>query len=117
MATRREKSLRSILGSQIRRHREDMNLTQTELAERCELSLDMIGRIERAAIAPSLETIAKLADVLSVPPYVLFGGGYLADGTKMPREKNLQRISQILAKVDTQDLPWVENVLKALVQR
>lgn len=94
-----------------------MKLTQTELAERCDLSLDMIGRIERATIAPSLETIAKLADVLSVPPYVLFGGEYLADGARTPREKYLQRIRQQLAKVETQDLPWIEGILKALIQR
>lgn len=41
--------------------RKARDLTQDELAERSELSVDSIRRIERGAFSPSLDTLAKLA--------------------------------------------------------
>lgn len=117
MAGKREKTLRSILGAQVRRHRDDLGITQAVLAERCGLSLDMIGRIERGTIACSLETVAKLSEVLSVPAAILFGGSPLSESPKSLRERSLQQIFQFLISVDTKDLPWIERVLKAVVRR
>lgn len=42
-------------------------LSQAALAERAGLAVDTIGRLERGAFSPSLETLFKLADGLSVP--------------------------------------------------
>jgi transcriptional regulator with XRE-family HTH domain len=42
-------------------------LTQEALAERADLGVNIIGRLERAIIAPGLVTILKLSVALGVP--------------------------------------------------
>lgn len=47
-------------------------MTQTLLAERTNLSVDSISRIERGERAPSLETIDKISNALKIRPVELF---------------------------------------------
>ena len=42
-------------------------LTQEELAERADLGVNIVGRLERAVIAPGLVSILKLSVALGVP--------------------------------------------------
>jgi transcriptional regulator with XRE-family HTH domain len=60
-------------GDHVRRLRTSRGLTQEELAERAELSVDAIRRIERGAFSPSLETLSKLAFGLELSLKTLFG--------------------------------------------
>jgi transcriptional regulator with XRE-family HTH domain len=48
-------------------------MTQEQLAERSELSVDTVRRVERGAFSPSLETIAKLAAGLDISLPILLG--------------------------------------------
>ena len=48
------------------------NLTQEKLAEILDVSPNYIGRIERGQHNPSLEKIAKIANVLNVKAFELF---------------------------------------------
>lgn len=59
-------------GSHMRRLRTARKLTQEKLAERSELSVDAIRRIERGSFSPSLETLGKLAVGLNVSLKTLF---------------------------------------------
>lgn len=117
MASKRQKSLQKILAIHVRRLRSEADLTQEQLADRCELSRDMISRIERGTISCSLDTVAKLADVLSVPAAVLLGGAPISDNPKSSRERSLQQVFRLLSSVDSKDLPWVERVLRAIIER
>ncbi len=54
------------LGKNIKKRRKEIGLTQQELAERLELSLNFIGKIEVAFSKPSLETLLKIADCLDI---------------------------------------------------
>ena len=117
MASKRQKSLPKILGIQVRRYRAEAGLTQDQLADRCDLSRDMVSRIERGTISCSLGTIAKLAEVLSVQPAILFGGVSLSESAKSPREKALQQTIGVLTKAETSDLEWITEVVRSLVQR
>ena len=67
------KGLKQIFGSQVRFWRKERGWTQAELADRVDLSADMVGRIERGSAGPSIESIEKLAVVLDVQPALLFG--------------------------------------------
>jgi transcriptional regulator with XRE-family HTH domain len=58
----------------LRARREQLGLSQTELARRTGLRLDRIGRIERGQIDPRLSVVLVLADELDYPPEQLFGG-------------------------------------------
>ena len=56
-----------VFGQHLRALRKGKKLTQEELAERADLGVNIIGRLERAIIAPGLVTILKLSVALGVP--------------------------------------------------
>jgi transcriptional regulator with XRE-family HTH domain len=53
-------------------------MTQEGLAERVDLSMETIGKIERGVAAPSFETPERIAEALNLPPLALFGIGKAA---------------------------------------
>jgi transcriptional regulator with XRE-family HTH domain len=59
-------------GNHVRRLRNARKLTQEALAERSELSVDAIRRIERGGFSPSLETLGKLSGGLDLSLKTLF---------------------------------------------
>lgn len=68
-----ELDLKELFGSSLRQCRRARGLTRAQLAEATELSLEMVGRLERGRTAPSFDTIAALANALKVPAAALFG--------------------------------------------
>ena len=60
------------LGMQIKRIREDNNLTQQKLADKVGIHLSYIGNIEIGAKQPSLQTLFRIAEVLGVKVSDLF---------------------------------------------
>ncbi|MBQ2984258.1 MAG: helix-turn-helix transcriptional regulator [Candidatus Gastranaerophilales bacterium] len=60
------------LGKQIKFLREQKHLTQEKLAERAEISLDYLGKIEVNINNPGLITIFKIANALEVKVKDLF---------------------------------------------
>jgi transcriptional regulator with XRE-family HTH domain len=105
--------LKELFGSTLRQCRRSRGLTQAQLAEATDLSIEMIGRLERGLTAPSLETIAALAEALQVVPAVLFG----AEPTEMKGERReaLERINKLLASSSDAELKRAERVLNALL--
>lgn len=56
-----------VFGQHLRALRRERKMTQEALAERADLGVNIIGRLERAIIAPGLVTILKLSVALEVP--------------------------------------------------
>ena len=52
------------LGIKIKERRKLLNLTQQELADRCELTKGYISQLESDSVSPSLETLEIILDVL-----------------------------------------------------
>ncbi|MBQ7127015.1 helix-turn-helix transcriptional regulator [bacterium] len=67
-----EIKLYELLGKQIKYLREQSNLTQEKMAEKCGLSLDYIGKIEVAINKPGLRALIKIAKALNVDIKDLF---------------------------------------------
>lgn len=59
------------LASNVRHFRKHRALSQEQLAERAEISVDMVSRIERAITNPTLLTLVRLARALDVPLHEL----------------------------------------------
>ena len=53
-----------MLGKNIKMRRKKLGLTQQQLAEKLDLSLNFIGKIEVAFSKPSLDTLIQIADAL-----------------------------------------------------
>jgi len=60
------------LGKQIKFLREQKHLTQEKLAERAEISLDYLGKIEVSINRPGLVSLFKIANALGVRVKDLF---------------------------------------------
>jgi transcriptional regulator with XRE-family HTH domain len=61
------------LGANLRRLRDERELTQEELAERSGVQAGEISRIERGQRDPRVSTVIRLAKALRVPPARLLG--------------------------------------------
>ena len=65
-------TLRVQFGKKVRSLRRRAGLTQEELADKVEISVDFLSLVERGINAPSFENIEKLASALGVEPRELF---------------------------------------------
>jgi len=106
-------SLLEEYGALVRSHRDQRNMTQTELADRCGRSLELIGRIERGAAAPSFETIEAIATALQIPVRDFFGSGPHAVGT----DDAMGRVIVRLSRLSPADLAWAERLLETALTR
>lgn len=66
--------LQKVFGRNVRHLREELGLTQAELAERAGINRSYLGGVERGQRRICMENIAKLADALGVPADALFRG-------------------------------------------
>jgi len=67
-----ETDLRLILSKNIKSYRSQRSLSQSELAEKADISIPFLSNIERAKKWPHPETLVKLADALDVEVHMLF---------------------------------------------
>lgn len=104
-------SLRSVFARALRAARTERGITQAALAEACGRSVDMISRLERASIAPSLETIEALAGALDIHPAQLLGG---TPAHPSPRDNRVHRLIELLADQSDEKLSQIERVIGAL---
>ena len=69
-----EESLAAIIAERVREIRLRHGWTVGRLAEECGLSKGMLSKIENAQSSPSLATLARLSEALSVPVTAFFRG-------------------------------------------
>jgi transcriptional regulator with XRE-family HTH domain len=85
-----------LLGKQIAYLRHRAGLTQEELAEKTDYSVDFIGLVERGINAPTVERLQDIADILGVEVWQLFRPAEAQDDrgsktrkrTKQPRRSS-----------------------------
>ena len=65
-------TIKKIFGVRLYQLRNAAGMTQARLAEKTNLSVDSISRIERGERAPSLESVEKISIALKVKPAELF---------------------------------------------
>jgi transcriptional regulator with XRE-family HTH domain len=67
-----EQELRDILSKNIKRYRHSRNLSQADLAEKLDISVNFLCNIENGNRWISPQTLVKFASVLNIEPYELF---------------------------------------------
>ena len=104
--------LQTLFGANVRNHRKAKGLTQEALAERVEVSMETIGKIERGAAAPTFATAEKLAAALDVRVTALFGNqpDSLPEGG---RGKLLAHISRSLSGMNDDQLSRIAKMIDA----
>ena len=64
--------LRQTVAKNLKRLRQEKNLSQEELADRAEINRNYVGMIERAENAASVDMLEKLAEALNAKPVEFF---------------------------------------------
>lgn len=101
---------KDFIAQQIRFHRKKMGLTQEELAEKVELSVQHISRIETGYYIPSLKTFFMLASVLNLD---LKAFGYMLEVSTNPRK---DKIIKNVANATDAELIFYENLMQAVTE-
>ena len=96
------------IAQQIKLHRKKMGLTQEELAERVDLSVQHISRIESACYIPSLKSFFMIVNALKID-LKLFG--YDVDTTANIRK---DRLIGYVAEATDAEVIFYENVMPAI---
>ncbi|MBZ4398385.1 helix-turn-helix transcriptional regulator [Myxococcus sp. MISCRS1] len=97
-------------GSHVRQLRNGRELTQEVLAERCDLSVDAIRRIERGSFSPSLDTLGKLSVGLDVSLKTLF------QGFEHERTGDVAEICDFLSCRSDPEVKLARRVLQAMFE-
>jgi len=97
-----EKQFRTVVRTNIRRYRNYRKWTQTEFAEKVDISVNFLSDIENGKKWISPASMVKFASVLNIEPYELF----------KPVETPSQNISMLFAKYNDEVIQAVNNSLK-----
>jgi len=71
MVEKSRKSFLATFGRQLQRERVNQNISQVNLAIRAGMGPNYISELEQGRRDVKLSTVARLADVLKIPPYRL----------------------------------------------
>lgn len=115
MAARSREEVYVEIGALIRHHRQGRGFTQNQLAERADVSVEFVGRIERGQAAPALGTLLAIADALDVPISALFKLGAYETGS--PTSEAMSRLIGRLSALDQADLEWVDGLVRVALAR
>ena len=96
------------LGSRIQELRKNLNITQQELGELCEISYKYLGNIERGRENPTFETLSKIAKGLKIELWELFIFDHLDENP----EKLKNEISKLTLKANPTLLKMILNILR-----
>jgi transcriptional regulator with XRE-family HTH domain len=105
--------------SQLRELRVKRGLSQLQLAQRAHVNINYVGRLERAAAAPGIDLVGRLAQALEVSINDLLRSAP-ADALPLIREQARRRFDSILKRADAPTLsilnPWLALLDDALIR-
>jgi transcriptional regulator with XRE-family HTH domain len=94
------------LGNRIYERRKELNMTQKELAEAVELSIQSISSIELGKKAVRPENLVNICRALDVSAdYLLFGER---------SEKQLEPVAEMLSRLGSDDLELLKTIIKRM---
>ena len=101
------------VGERIRLIRKGQGLSQEELAEKCGLTGNYIGFVERSQKQITLVTLKSIADALGVDIGALFEGSTVK-GKKSPIETEISALNEAARRIDLEKLKALRKVAEGL---
>jgi transcriptional regulator with XRE-family HTH domain len=119
---KKNEELGVIIGAAARTAREQLGLTQAEVAERVDLVHAVYSRLERGKMLPSVPSLYRLCQELRISPELLLGltpgpGSRKKGARSQPPEENtpeLRRLLHLARKLDAEKLDALLHVATAL---
>lgn len=103
--------LKTQFGRKVRHFRMKAGLTQADLAERLDVTTEMVGKMERGTTGASFVTIEKLCEVLQV------SAGSLFPNATPPTGDDIEDLNEALSKLKSDELLWVKELLLLAMSR
>ncbi len=95
-------SLLKTLATHMRERRKSLGITQEQLADRADLSVNYVGKMELGQRVPSFKTLVRLAGALEVEVCELLG----VFGER-PRRAATNEIERVMEQFDDQDAAFM----------
>ncbi len=123
-----------VIGSRLKKLREDRNLSQGDIEKRTGLLRCYISRVENGHTVPSIETLERLAAAMEIPLYQLFYEGdepptlpnlskrrtteELALDAEQEKElRFFEKVKRLLARIDEKDRQLLLYMAQKLASR
>ena len=100
------------VGERVRTFRKLAKLTQEKLAEKADLSVHYLSRIETGSATPTLESLERIAIALNAPVGELFR----PKEEQRERKALLQQIDRLLNDRNNQELQLLRNLILQIVE-
>lgn len=110
----KQNELLKVIGYQVKKRRKALNLSQEQLAEKIDKSIDTVSNIERGKGAPSFETALDVANALDVELFELFQVNDMSADDKK-KMKVLDSICDLLKDQPDEMLEFTLEQTKQLV--
>ena len=81
-------------GDQLKKRREELGLSRSELADRLGVSRSAVGNYETGVSAPKEEVLLRLFDALHVEPNYLYRDAYRGEGEGVSDEETAHTLSK-----------------------
>lgn len=104
------------VGERIRIIRKGQGLSQEDLAEKCGLTSNYIGFVERGQKQVTLVTLKSVADALGVDIGALFEG-LAVKGKKSPTEIEITALNEAARRIDLEKLKALRKVAEGLAEK
>ncbi|MCW9699118.1 helix-turn-helix domain-containing protein [Avibacterium sp. 20-129] len=98
------------IGAAIAKQRKACGITQAQLAERLELSIDAISRLERGNIALSVARLVKLAEIFDCELVDL-----LDEASNRPRDQ-ARKLESMLMQLDEQKRQGLLQLIEQMIE-
>lgn len=108
--------IENLIGGKITETRLLRKMTQAQLAEEINVSVETISRMERGRTFPSLKTIAKISNALnvSIKDFFDFGSNKVKDKVY---EREISKINAFLRTLNRTQISVAHNILKDVFGR
>lgn len=101
----------SVIGSRIKKARQDKNLSQQTLSELIDVSVAFLSNIERGVSHINLKRLIEICGILEVPE------GYIISGCCEEQSNYLnQDFSELLDQCSPKQQKMIYNVIKAIIE-
>ena len=107
-----EEDIERKIGARVAEYRRAAGLTQEKLAEKVRVTPGTISRLERGVSAPSLKTLAQIAEVLQVALPELFN----FQKERSPEEVALEKLLFALKQLSGEEIVLVHEVIEKVLQ-
>jgi len=123
-----------VIGTRLKKLREDRSLSQGDIEKRTGLLRCYISRVENGHTVPSLETLERLAAALEIPLYQLFYEGdaepvlpnltkrrtteeLVLDAEQEKEVRFFEKVKRLLSKIDEKDRQLLLYMAQKLASR